>query len=211
METVVLLHGLWMSGWAMAAQRRWLAAGGFAVEVFSFPTVRETLDHNARSLAAFARSCTGSRVHLVGHSLGGLVILRMLAAANEPRLGRAVLLGSPVRGSEVARSLMRVRWGRAAIGRSLGAWDEASHGDVRWPCDVGMIAGEVAVGAGRLIAPGLGPNDGTVTVAETRLPSFTDHIVLRVSHTGMLLSRAVADQTCRFLRTGRFEHRRAAS
>lgn len=206
METVVLLHGLWMSGWAMAAQRRWLTAGGFSVEVFSFPTVRETLDHNARSLAAFARSRAGSRVHFVGHSLGGLVILRMLAIASEPRLGRAVLLGSPVKGSEVGRVLMRLRLGRAAIGRSLSGWDESTHGQVRWPCDVGMIAGEVAVGVGRLIAPGIGPNDGTVTVAETRLPSLTDHVVLRVSHTGMLLSRQVADQTCRFLRTGRFHH-----
>jgi hypothetical protein len=52
-----------------------------------------------------------------------------------------------------------------------------------------------------------GPHDGTVAVAETRLPGATDHVVLPVTHFSMLTSRAVADQVVAFLRRGRFEHR----
>jgi len=203
-DTVVLLHGLWMSGWAMVRQRRWLAECGYGVDLFRYATVRPALDDNARALAAHVRALRGARLHLVGHSLGGLVILRMLALAPDVRLGRVVLLGSPVRGSGVARTLQRVRLGRAILGRSLPAWDDGVHALPRWPCPVGMIAGRVAFGAGLLLKSDLGPNDGTVAVAETELPSFDDHLVLPVSHTGMLLSHRVALATCRFLAHGRF-------
>jgi hypothetical protein len=49
------------------------------------------------------------------------------------------------------------------------------------------------------------PNDGTVCVDETDLPGATARVVLDVSHTGMLLSRSVADATGCFLATGSFE------
>lgn len=203
-ETVVLLHGLWMSGWAMVRQRRWLAECGYAVDLFRYATVRRALDDNARALAAHVRALPGTRLHLVGHSLGGLVILRMLALAPDTRVGRVVLIGSPVRGSGVAGTLQRVQLGRAILGQSLPAWDDTVHALPRWPCPVGMIAGRVAFGAGLLLKRDLGPNDGTVAVAETELPSFDDHLILPVSHTGMLLSRRVARATCRFLAHGRF-------
>ena len=69
----------------------------------------------------------------------------------------------------------------------------------------GVIAGDRAFGMGRLIGPLPKPNDGTVTVAETRLPGATDHIVLPVTHLSMLWSGAVADEVIAFLRDGRFD------
>ena len=47
-------------------------------------------------------------------------------------------------------------------------------------------------------------NDGTVAVAETRLDGIKDHIVLPVSHSGMMLSSTVADQAAAFLQRGAF-------
>ena len=70
--------------------------------------------------------------------------------------------------------------------------------------DVGVIAGDVPVGAGRAIAPLERPNDGTVAVAETRLMGTTDHIVLPVSHFSLLWSSAVIRQTLCFLARGVF-------
>ena len=70
-----------------------------------------------------------------------------------------------------------------------------------------MLAGTLSVGLGRVFAPDLPkPNDGAVTTAETRLAAACDRIELRVSHTGMVLSRPVARQVGAFLREGRFEH-----
>jgi hypothetical protein len=73
--------------------------------------------------------------------------------------------------------------------------------------EIGVIAGNYAVGLGRVVAWDLPlPNDGAVTVAETQVAAACDRVELPVSHTGMLFSRRVALQTAAFLRDGRFDH-----
>ncbi|RBH04597.1 alpha/beta hydrolase, partial [Xanthomonas oryzae pv. oryzae] len=46
--------------------------------------------------------------------------------------------------------------------------------------------------------------DGTVALAETRLPGLRDHCVMRASHSGLLRSPEAAAQALAFLRCGRF-------
>jgi hypothetical protein len=70
--------------------------------------------------------------------------------------------------------------------------------------DLGVIAGDLGVGLGKLLGPMDGPNDGTVLVDETRLPGAADELRLRSSHTGLLFSAEVARQAAAFLQTGRF-------
>lgn len=206
METVVLVHGLWMSGWVMAALRRWLGRHGYHVVPFSYPAVRADLATNAATLHRFLAHVPGERVHLVGHSLGGLVILTLLQRHPSARSGRVVLLGSPVAGCVAAAALARWSWGRALLGRSLPQWSPGSAAAALANREVGMIAGNLGRGLGGLVTRFPGPHDGAVTVAETRVPGLADHLVLPVGHSGMLVSRAVAAGIARFLRHGRFVH-----
>jgi hypothetical protein len=69
---------------------------------------------------------------------------------------------------------------------------------------LGVIAGDLGFGLGRLVGTLGGPSDGTIMVEETELDGATDRLVLRVSHTGMLFSAAVARAAGAFLRSGRF-------
>jgi hypothetical protein len=139
--------------------------------------------------------------------MGGLIVLHALQRATGYTPGRAVLTGTPVAGCHAARRLARLPGGRTALGHCMPAWMESAvcaAGDGR---EIGVIAGRMPVGLGRIVAPDLPrPSDGVVSVAETRFPAMRDHIVLNVSHTGILFSRAVARQICAFLRTGAFEH-----
>ena len=48
------------------------------------------------------------------------------------------------------------------------------------------------------------PNDGTVAVSETRLPGAKAHVLVSVSHSGMLLSARVAHEVGLFLEYGHF-------
>jgi pimeloyl-ACP methyl ester carboxylesterase len=203
-ETVVLVHGLWMSGWVMAALRRWLTRHGFHVVLFSYPAVSADLSTNAAALDRFLARVPGERVHLVGHSLGGLVILTLLQRHPPARPGRVVLLGSPVAGCVAAAGLARWAWGRALLGRSLPQWSPGSACAALAEREVGMIAGNLGRGLGGLVTRFPGPHDGAVTVEETRVPGLADHLVLPVGHSGMLVSRAVAAGIARFLRRGRF-------
>ncbi|KTF29418.1 Cob(I)alamin adenosyltransferase, partial [Xanthomonas vesicatoria] len=47
-------------------------------------------------------------------------------------------------------------------------------------------------------------SDGTVALAETRLPGLRDHCVVQASHSGLLRSPEAATQALAFLRSGRF-------
>jgi pimeloyl-ACP methyl ester carboxylesterase len=203
-ETVVLVHGLWMRGWVMALLGLRLRRCGFHVVAFSYPSVRCSLSQNARRLSRFAAGVPGRRVHFVGHSLGGLVVLQMLAEFPEARSGRVVLLGTPYRTSHAAHGMARVAPGRGLIGRGLGQWlAQTSHPSAAGR-EVGVVAGSRSLGFGRLLGGLPRPNDGVVAVDETRVPGARDHAVLKVSHSGMLVSAAVARQACAFLKDGHF-------
>ena len=208
-ETVVLVHGLWVHGIAMVLMRRRIERGGYRALAYSYPSMRLTLAENAERLARYCRSLAAPRLHFVGHSMGGLIVLRMLERAAGLKPGRIVLIGTPVAGSLAAHRLAHLPGGRAALGRSAPEWHESARPVSDTGREIGVIAGSLPLGIGRFVAPDLpAPSDGVVSVAETRLPAMRDHIVLNVSHSGMLISRAVARQICVFLHDGAFEHRR---
>jgi hypothetical protein len=67
-----------------------------------------------------------------------------------------------------------------------------------------MVAGTLPLGLGQFLGRFDGPSDGTVALAETRLEGIADHLVVRTSHTGLVLSPHVAQAVGMFLRDGRF-------
>ncbi|NNM61949.1 MAG: alpha/beta hydrolase, partial [Steroidobacteraceae bacterium] len=154
------------------------------------------------------------RVDLVGHSMGGLVIVKLFERAPLIRPGRIVLLGSPLHGSRAASGFARVPFGKAVLGRGIaeGVLEETAW-PRRWSAarPLGIIAGRAGVGLGRLLTRFEGPNDGVVAVDETRLEGASEHLVLDVNHAGMLFSRAAFAQTAAFLEHGCFIRDRGAS
>ncbi len=202
----VLVHGLWVHGVLMQLQCRYLGRMGFAATCYSYPSVRLTLTENAERLARFAHALAAPRIHWVGHSLGGLLILRLLE--REPALppGRVVLLGVPYCDSHAGRVMASSAIGVRALGRSMREWLDGAKPAEFPGREIGVIAGSSSVGLGRILARQLPtPNDGVVTVAETRCDAACDHIVLPINHSGMLVSRRVARQAGAFLRDGRFD------
>jgi hypothetical protein len=70
--------------------------------------------------------------------------------------------------------------------------------------DVGIIAGSLSIGVGRLFADFHEPSDGTLLVSETKLDGAADHIVMPVSHTGIVFSAEATSQIASFLKVGHF-------
>lgn len=205
-ETVILVHGLWVRGPVFFLHQRWLTGRGYTVRRFSYPSVSNGLRQNAGALSNFIAATKGDCIHLVGHSLGGLVILASLAHHPDPRLRRVVLMGSPITGCHAATVMARLSWLRAIIGQTLKDWLASPRPPVPASVEIGILAGDFGLGLGRLI-PGLPqPSDGVVSVAEAQLPEAADSIVLHVSHTGMLISRSCDNQVAAFLESGNFLH-----
>ncbi len=118
-------------------------------------------------------------------------------------------MGSPLRGSGTARSLSDHGWG-LALGRSSELLLDGLP-DWQGKAEVGLIAGSVPHGLGSLLGAIDDASDGTVALAETRLPGLADHCVVRTSHSGLVVSPDAARQTAHFLRHGHFDHSRDAA
>lgn len=205
--TVVFVHGLWMRGPTLSLQARRIGRCGLRTDcAFSYASVSGTLDVHARRLARHLDSLDASRVHLVGHSMGTLVILKMLSEFHDARLGRVVLLSPPFHGSRAGRAVGTVRPGRWILGKSHALWSQEETVPPPHDVDVGVIAGTMPLGAGALLRVLDAPHDGMVTCRETLVPGARDYVRLRVSHTGMLVAPSVARQIVTFLERGRFQH-----
>ncbi len=199
-ERVVLVHGIWMPGTVMAWMGARLRQAGFACETFSYHGVtRGPRD----AIARLGERLAQGSAHVVAHSLGGLVTLHALAERPELPVRRVVCLGSPLLGSGAAHGMRRRAWAAATLGHAA---EVLERGLERWsgPAEVGCIAGTLPHGLGHVFAGFDGPHDGSVAVAETRLPGLADHAVIRASHSGMLFSPEAARLTIGFLRDGRF-------
>ncbi|WP_345776926.1 alpha/beta fold hydrolase [Dokdonella sp.] len=203
-EHVILLHGIWMRGLTLAYLSRHLRHAGYSVETMDYASVFTGFAPAVEQLRARLRSLEAPAVHLVGHSLGGLVALEAIRGVRGLPRGRVVGLGSPLRGSAVARGLAAIPGGRWLMGHSV---EPLLDGLDDWSGSrkVGVIAGKLPFGLGFALGTLSAPHDGTVAVAETQLPGIADHCTVSASHTGMLLSHEVADLVVEFLRHGRFE------
>lgn len=211
-DTVVLLHGLGRSPLAMARLAHDLRADGYHVLNLSYRSQHADLRTLADSTLGpvFADAPAGTRIHLVTHSMGGILVRQYLHDHGTPALlGRVVMLAPPNAGSELVDrlrgwSLYRALNGPAGV--QLGT-DDASVprtlGPLPASVEVGVIAGDRSLNP--LFSAWLpGPDDGKVTVASTHLAGETDHITVSHSHTWLMWRRPVLDQVKAFLRTGRF-------
>ncbi len=235
-EAVLLLHGLWMNRFVMGRLAHALEARGFSTHSVDYRGTRDGMDAHVARLARAVEETQAARIHIVGHSMGGVIAMRYLAQAQDARSGgladfrnsreagscagheadslpshmadsrpgRVVLLGAPVRGSQAARDFEGHALGRMLLGASVELWRAPFEQRVPAGREVGAIAGTHAFGLGPLFVSLPGENDGVVTVEETRIEGLRDHLVLPVSHTGMLMSEPVAAQTATFLESGGF-------
>ena len=200
---VLLIHGIWNTRlWLLPLARR-LRAEGFDARIWGYPSVMG--DPARASQALVDRLAGGPPVDLVGYSLGGLVALDALRIAPDLPVRRVVCLGSPLCGSCTARALCTRHWSSLVLGRSANLLRRGLDG---WTgsAEVGVVAGCVPRGVGRLLSSVDAASDGTVAVDETRMPGLRDHCLVPASHSGLLFSAAAARQATAFLREGRFEH-----
>jgi pimeloyl-ACP methyl ester carboxylesterase len=200
---IVLVHGLWNRGWSMTAMAKRLRARGHQVIVFSYPTRGDDMNGHADDLYTLLTRTKADALHLVGHSMGGLVILNMLSRYDELPPGRVVLMGSPVKGSGAVKRLEKLPGQKFLFGKVR---DNLLQGIQHTPQgrETGVICGTRALGIGQISGRPDEPNDGSVTVSETQLDGLTDSIELPVAHSEMLVSAEVVEQVEQFLLHGVF-------
>jgi pimeloyl-ACP methyl ester carboxylesterase len=209
---VVFLHGIARTWRSFRRMQRAVEAAGFATLNLDYDSRRKALaqlaDEIHPAIAGF-RDEVGEPIHFVAHSMGGLLTRVYLAKYPLASLGRVVMLGTPNGGSEIAdhlkdNVLYRAYFGPA--GQQLTTRRDAATAALLPPphFSLGIIAGNRTVDpiASTFLLPW--PNDGRVSVRNTRLEGMTDHLVVGASHPWLVRHPRVIDQTIAFLRDGRF-------
>lgn len=180
---------------ALLAQR--LRRRGLDLEVFRHVARSESPRDIARRLAETIQG--DPDLHLVGHSMGGLLALAALDNAAD-WTGRAVLLGSPVAGSAAAKHILKWPGGASILGKAR-EWLVMPPGVRADPRRIAVMAGTRDFGLGPLLGLRPGSSDVLVDVDETRLPGATS-LHYPVSHLGLLFDPRVAEDIAEFIRTG---------
>jgi len=212
-DCVVLLHGIGMHGYTMKRIETALIAQGYRVVNVSYPSRKMSFEKLAgeylpAQLQANDVACA-PRLNFVSHSMGSLIVRKLIQDARPANLGRVVMIGPPNHGSAAADKAQQSALLSEFLGENLTrlGTGENSFASTLGPADfeVGIIAGEVAINPlfGKVLA---GKHDGAVTVESAKLEGMRDFIAVPYSHTVMLWRDEVIQQTLTFLCEGKFTH-----
>ncbi|MBL4661664.1 MAG: alpha/beta hydrolase [Alcanivoracaceae bacterium] len=196
-QAVVLVHGLWMSRWSFAFIAKYLSAKGYKVYRFGYATTSKPFAFNMLKLQAFVNSRTEETVHLVVHSMGGILSMRCLPKIK--KTGKLIMLGTPVNGSQAAIAMGQKRWSSWLLKH---ASEPLENGVVdpqvfRESC---MIAGTSSyIGISRLVTKLPKPNDGTVALKETQADWIDLHTTEKTNHFRMLFHKKIQYKIGAFL------------
>jgi pimeloyl-ACP methyl ester carboxylesterase len=213
-STVLVLHGFAGFRGMNRPLARMLAKSGYRACEVGYDswglTLGEVCDRLRSQLDELDETSAGP-LHIVAHSMGGLVARALIHRRRPRNLGHVVMLGTPNSGSELAdfldgMALLRPILGRAgpALVTRRPAEIDAMLGKIDYP--VGIIAGSrpiLPIAAARLVPE---PSDGKVSVASTRLPEAADHIILPLPHSMLPYHASAHRQIAHFLSHGCFRH-----
>jgi pimeloyl-ACP methyl ester carboxylesterase len=192
-EVVFLITGYGAPPSLFFPVRRYLNAQGFRAESWPYDSFSESVAIHGARLAADVRNRDAdpgvARIHLVGHSMGAVIVRAALSEYVPKKLGRVVLAAPPNHGARLAD------WALAVGRRHSAARDLSSRPDSY----VNQLAGLDDIEFGVLAAR----FDHVVAHASTHLAGERDHLTLMAPHT-VILHPAAGKQIAHFLRHGRF-------
>ncbi len=195
-ETVILVHGLWMWRWTWFFYKKFLGLKGYHVIVFGYSATGQPIERTVMKLVALVNSCESDTVHLVGHSMGGLVSMKSLPRINKS--GKLVLIGSPINGSQVVKKLKKWGWHKYLLRHATQPLIEGVVNPQVFRKSQ-MIAGNLPYGVGQIIHRMQGESDGTVSVNETQADWIDQHKIIHSNHLGLLKNKQAKALTYAFL------------
>lgn len=215
-ESVILLHGLVRTERSMRYIAQALSNEGYFVVNIKYASTKypiKVLAINAIN-NALAKCPQHSIINFVTHSMGGILLRQYLKEQSIKNIGRVVMLGPPNRGSQLVDYLSKIPGFKrinGPAGMALGTVNDSlpnTLGSVRF--ELGVIAGTRCINpVVSLMLPR--PNDGKVSVENTKIKGMAGHVVLPVTHTFMMKNKVVINHVICFLSKGVFDKKCHAS
>lgn len=210
-EIVILVHGFNNNEADMFPLRDFLIRLGYTAVTANLPLSFAPLEEcvavfSEQIQSILSRHDSYARIHLVGYSMGGLVVRSFLSKNAVVNLGRCVLIAVPNRGTKLAdmagkllkplvhlyKPLKSLKTGVIEFGEPLNTPKP----------EIGVIAGAANKHLlGFFLA---GANDGRVEVESAMLGGMADFIIRPYSHKEIHHQPETAQLVHSFLHTGKF-------
>lgn len=210
MATVILIHGLGRTPRSMRGLARFLTQAGFDVVLHGYASRRQSMSELVEGLRARLDELSKADhapVHVVTHSLGGIVLRALLDAHPDAAIARTVMLAPPNAGSQIIDFWRAGVWRQRLFGTLMGEVALGLHtGSTSLPNTLSRLHGrDVLVLAGsRSLEPWFNPlfdepHDGKVSVSSARLNEQAECVVLPVGHTFIMDDARVQMRIKQFL------------
>jgi len=210
-ECVVLVHGLWRSGFAMRSIADDLEDHGYQTVSVDYPSTQEEIPALVQEyLLKSYDECTqtgAQKIHLVSHSMGGILIRQFLQSHTLPQGSRVVMLSPPNQGSELSEKFGESWWYQWAVGPAGVSLSTKQEGIISKLREIDESVGIIAAYRDWSLWPNAWlpqPNDGTVSVASMKLNEMDDFILVNSGHALMRFNDEVQSQIRQFLAVGEF-------
>lgn len=202
-EAVILVHGIWMKGIELFYLRFMLRRQGYRVYQFHYASLLKTPEQNSEKLFQLASKLDEPVIHFVAHSLGGIVLSHLFDKHEIKQPGKVVMIGSPIKGSALAKYLQQKKYMKYLLGKSVIKGLLGDNPEWKSKRQLSVIAGTKRLGVGMLLAKNIMQlqSDGTVNLEETRVDDADEFHVVPYSHFSMLWSHDVAEKIKDFFKT----------
>jgi len=209
-ECVILIHGLGRLKTYMSKMGDALEKCGYSVIHWYYSSRSCSIDEAAQQLEEVItlNAKYHSAIHFVTHSLGGIVLRRYLARDRCSKLGCSVMLAPPNNGSAVAREILNFPILKTFFGPAGQELQNGEYISSICPTSVEnllIIAGTKSFAVenptswlSQKILPK--PNDGTVTVEETKLSGEFQLLEVDSAHSFIVKNPAAIQATVAFIK-----------
>lgn len=195
-DYVILFHGIRASAGAMDNIARFLDEKGYTVINIDYPSSQYEIATLAENYfgPALENCCDGAskesgrKIHIVTHSMGGIVLRQYLQNHSIKNLGKIVMIAPPNHGSIWSDLMGDWKIAEWIMGPALA---ELKTGDQGVPENLPIPATEFAIIAGE--------NDNKVSVESAKLEGMADFKVVPNNHINILRSKEMMEAVGRFL------------
>ena len=194
-ECVSLVHGFLAHSFMMSMLGQRLDSRGYLAKPWGYWDMRCSILEHAEAFSLELARLDADRavgtIHLVTHSMGGIIARAALDRFRPQKLGRFVMLAPPNRGSFVANATVGMLGGILKPVSELTTARDSLVNSLGMPADidVGVIAAS---------------RDALVALESTRPTVPHAHITIPCLHSMLLFRRDAADLVAGFLATGEF-------
>lgn len=206
---VILIHGLGRTKSSMKKLEKKLKRNNYKVINWSYSSLTKDLTELAFELYTKHEiaKISHDKIFFVTHSLGGIIVRRMMSIFNINKLDGMVMIAPPNNASSIAKYFLKNKLIKTVVGPSCYELGDSDY--LQKTCSIPKDNTMVIAGTKSLsiINPNSWisqsilekPHDGTISVKETKLPHMDKFFSVKASHTNIMKNHIVIKESINFL------------